>query len=485
MKILDCFPYFNEKELLELRIRLLYDVVDRFIITDANRTHEGDEKPFSAKKTLIELGLFTEKVTVIEVSLPSKGLVQDNWIRENLQRDAFTKEITDYDTVCIVSDLDEIMNPDFVKYYAGVAAANKKSILRIPMSYLNAKGDLQLIADDGSNALWASGYMGMKHHFECYSPSKIRESHAWRKNNIKFGDIYQYDGGVNLMAGWHFSWMGGRQKMIEKYNAFADQNDNLPTAAGKGNKDAIRAFMSTYDPCDGSTDPLGRTDHCLRRYQVHNLPKIVFQNDRIKNYLFPKEYRREHFYDNDAVFGENWFTYPNLYREMVNRFPSGSKFVEVGVWKGRSIAFMAVEIHNSKKKIDCYCVDTWEGSSEHKTNGSWEVSKSELASLYDIYTSNLLPVEGYHIPMRMESLKAAERFADESLDFVFIDASHEYEHVKADILKWLPKVKKGGVLAGHDCYPNNPEFGGVYKAVTEIFGTNFKVSENCFIVDKS
>ena len=55
------------------------------------------------------------------------------------------------------------------------------------------------------------------------------------------------------------------QKMIEKYNAFADQNDNLPTAAGKGNKDAIRAFMSTYDPCDGSTDPLGRTDHRLRR----------------------------------------------------------------------------------------------------------------------------------------------------------------------------------------------------------------------------
>ena len=77
-----------------------------------------------------------------------------------------------------------------------------------------------------------------------------------------------------------------------------------------------------------------------------------------------------------------------------------------------------------------------------------------------------------------------KRQEDGSLDFVFIDASHEYEHVKADILKWYPKVKNGGVLAGHDCYPNNPEFGGVYKAVTEIFGTNFRVSENCFIVEK-
>ena len=369
-------------------------------------------------------------------------------------------------------------------YYAGVAAANKKNILRIPMAYLNAKGDLQLIADDGSNALWASGYMAMKHHFDCYSPSKIRESHAWRKNNIKFTDIYQLDGGVNLMAGWHFSWMGGRAKMIEKWSAFADQNDKLPTAAGRGNKEAVKQFMSAYDPADGSTDPLGRTDHRLRKYHVHNLPKQVFLNERIKNYILPKEYRREHFYDNDAIFGENWFTYPNLYREMIARFPSGCKFVEVGVWKGRSIAFLTVEIHNARKNIECYCVDTFEGSSEHKANGSWAVSDSERASLYDIFHSNLLPMKDYCIPMKMESLKAAERFQNESLEFVFIDASHEYEHVKADILAWLPKVKKGGVLAGHDCYPNNPEFGGVYKAVTEIFGTNFKVSENCFIVEK-
>ena len=80
----------------------------------------------------------------------------------------------------------------------------------------------------------------------------------------------------------------------------------------------------------------------------------------------------------EPQFGENWFTYPNLYKKIVNEFPSGSKFVEVGSWKGKSAAFMAVEIANSNKQIDFYCVDTWEGSVEHQ-------EYSELSELYYIF----------------------------------------------------------------------------------------------------
>ena len=54
----------------------------------------------------------------------------------------------------------------------------------------------------------------------------------------------------------------------------------------------------------------------------------------------------EHFYQK---IGEDWFTYPNLYKKMVSDANENSHFVEVGVWKGRSAAFMAVEIINSKK----------------------------------------------------------------------------------------------------------------------------------------
>jgi hypothetical protein len=71
--------------------------------------------------------------------------------------------------------------------------------------------------------------------------------------------------------------------------------------------------------------------------------------------------------------------------------------------------------------------------------------------------------------LRMTSLDAAKLVPDKSLDFVFIDALHDYDSVKADIKAWLPKVRDGGILAGDD-YANK-KF-GVTKAVDEVFGSD-------------
>jgi predicted O-methyltransferase YrrM len=72
--------------------------------------------------------------------------------------------------------------------------------------------------------------------------------------------------------------------------------------------------------------------------------------------------------------------------------------------------------------------------------------------LFDLCKKNLEPVKDHVNFIRMESAKAAALYEDESLDFVFIDACHETEAVKADILAWWPKVKIGGILAGHDYF---------------------------------
>ena len=176
-------------------------------------------------------------------------------------------------------------------------------------------------------------------------------------------------------------------------------------------------------------------------------------------------------------FGENWFTYPNLYRSMVTKFPSGSKFVEIGSWKGKSSAFMAVEIANSNKDIEFYCIDTWEGSAEHK-------GLDKMEYLYDIFNQNMRSLKKYYKPIIKSSIEAASQFQDNSLDFVFIDASHEYEDVKKDIITWLPKIKKKGILAGHDYYVDGHDyFPGVKKAVNECL-SRFSTSECCFIYEK-
>ena len=173
-------------------------------------------------------------------------------------------------------------------------------------------------------------------------------------------------------------------------------------------------------------------------------------------------------------FGEEWFSYPDLYKSMVEKFPTSSKFVEVGSWKGKSSAYMTVEIANSNKDIEFYCIDTWEGSVEHK-------GMQELTKLYDIFLSNMKPVESYYTPLKMKSLDAVSKFGDHSLDFVFIDASHEYEDVKADIIAWLPKIKPGGILAGHDYYIGDFDYyPGVKQAVNEEF-SEFETKYNCWI----
>lgn len=67
----------------------------------------------------------------------------------------------------------------------------------------------------------------------------------------------------------------------------------------------------------------------------------------------------------------------------------------------------------------------------------------------------------------LPSIEAAALVPDGSLDFAFIDADHRYEHVRADIQAWRPKIRPGGFLTGHDYH--RKRFAGVVQAVNEAF----------------
>jgi cephalosporin hydroxylase len=180
-----------------------------------------------------------------------------------------------------------------------------------------------------------------------------------------------------------------------------------------------------------------------------------------------------------AQFGENWFTYPNLYSRFVKELSNGSKIVEVGCWKGKSIAYLAVEIINSGKDIKVDAIDTWKGTPDEDVHQKDKYVIED--KLYELFLSNIAPVSSVINPIRMSSVEAAKLYEDESIDVVFIDAGHTYEDVKADILAWYPKVKKGGYVSGHD-YPWS---GGdaVKKAVDELV-RGFEVTEGCWVHKK-
>jgi predicted O-methyltransferase YrrM len=171
-------------------------------------------------------------------------------------------------------------------------------------------------------------------------------------------------------------------------------------------------------------------------------------------------------YHHTRKFGkENWFGWQPLYAEMVRRYPGGT-FVELGSWKGRSTAFLGVEIINADTGIRAYAVDVWSDDISGGAKKTMDEQGLTGNTLYDLFIENVAPVSSVITPMRMTTVQAASQFADGSVDFVFVDADHSYEGCKQDIHAWLPKVKHGGILAGHDY----GWAGSVQRAVHDTLG---------------
>lgn len=288
MKIYDCFAYFNEKELLLLRYELLKDVVDKFIVVEANRTHTGEKRELLLLQEIRRMGLDINKFELYYVNLPDRKRQPNDWERERAQRNAIGDVLTskeDTEFVAYIGDCDEIMDPAFVKYYAMMAWENQSNIIHVPMPFLMARADLQVYGTDGKPKIWTAGFWCTHIHLLHYTASEIRESHSRGLNSIHYEDGFLIDNGENKAAGWHFSWMGNTERMAKKYRAFMHYRDTIVGAAG--NQKEIEDFIQMYVPGVGSTDPLGRKDHILRYYPVHLLPKKVFTIAEVKSFLLP------------------------------------------------------------------------------------------------------------------------------------------------------------------------------------------------------
>ena len=121
--------------------------------------------------------------------------------------------------------------------------------------------------------------------------------------------------------------------------------------------------------------------------------------------------------------------------------------VEVGVCQG----------HFSKEILEnwdgtLYCVDSWKHF-EGKHQDASNVSNIEHFKNYEEAQYRLKDYGLRAIIVVGESVNVANDFEDHSLDFVYLDAGHDYRSVKADLEAWVPKVRtKGGVIAGHDYF---------------------------------
>jgi hypothetical protein len=140
--------------------------------------------------------------------------------------------------------------------------------------------------------------------------------------------------------------------------------------------------------------------------------------------------------------------------QFIDLLPQLDTMVEVGSHIGESAVLFA------RKAQKVYCVDCWDSVITAQRGGP--VFPSDSESSFDKSTSKIDNI----IKMKGMGIEMIKNFKDASLDLVYIDAnSHDYELVKSHILCWLPKIKKGGIVSGHDY-----DLIGTIRAVREILG---------------
>lgn len=175
---------------------------------------------------------------------------------------------------------------------------------------------------------------------------------------------------------------------------------------------------------------------------------------------------RRHWYEIDG-----WFNWRSAQEEAVNWFPDGSRFVEVGTYLGRSLCSLAEVVERSGKSVTLIGVDTCRGSGPEgwrRKDYHAQAVECGAGTFAGALHKNLLDC-GFGEKVQLvisDSVSAARLFADESLDWVHLDARHDYASVKADIEAWLPKIRKGGWLSGDDY--DEQKWPEVVKAVAEL-----------------
>jgi hypothetical protein len=293
--IVDYFPFFNEKELLELRINLLKDHVDKFIICEANKTFTGHPKEFHAKRLIKELDLPAEKIQVIELEVPndpnlpleehdiSSMFPEDigdvisikAGARDRIQRNGLLTVLDQYDDDdwFIMSDCDEILNPEHLGFALNVAKGTPSKFLKLPLINLYGRGDLRPYEKNGNPFTWRTAMcISQKSLIKQTTPHRIR-----CETFVPFECVRPTLNGVIFDEfGWHFSWMGGEDRHRIKSYSYAHGPNK------KHRQDTKNGFVF-----EEGKSLVWDQQSIMVRYPHEKLPKLIFDLPRVKEFLLP------------------------------------------------------------------------------------------------------------------------------------------------------------------------------------------------------
>lgn len=149
-----------------------------------------------------------------------------------------------------------------------------------------------------------------------------------------------------------------------------------------------------------------------------------------------------------------------------------TKGAELGVRRGDLSEALLKEVPNLHMTL----VDLWKVSADHGILSLPGEEAGQMEPNMNITLAKMEPFKGRYTIVRELTTEAALKIPNKSLDFVFIDATHTYDHLMADINAWKDKVKDDGIICGHDYHPSFDE-GGMIRGVKEAFSDNYYVDD--------
>ena len=217
--IVDASMYFNEKELIELRVKYLDDLIDCFVIIEADVTHQGKKKKWNFPEVLKNnLKEFSHKIQYHQIKIDVekaesekdpryKGNYGRSWRIENVQRNFIRNACQKFsqDDIIIISDADEIVSKEkisFVKscdFKTVAPIAFEQALFHLNCNFLNLER-------------WVGSVVTTKELIDKYEPQSFR-NHRDRISSFN-------------KAGWSFSSFGGSNRVREKFEAFAHEEYN-------------------------------------------------------------------------------------------------------------------------------------------------------------------------------------------------------------------------------------------------------------------
>ena len=225
--IYDCFSFFNELDLLEIRLNTLDEVVDKFIRAESPLTHTGNPKPLYYAENKERFAKFNDRIIHVVVddfpTMPNNMPIREKaWTRENWQRNAIIrglpKDIND-DDILMISDLDEIPSPEYVKK----AISNPIGVTRLDLKaycfFINLRNVSYPIWNNGTRILTWHTFNDPKtyansEYSECCIAAVNQGPSATRIRFLKPDKIFK-------PAGWHFSYLGGVEAIQRKMKSIA------------------------------------------------------------------------------------------------------------------------------------------------------------------------------------------------------------------------------------------------------------------------